>query len=334
MTFYTKDTRNETFLTQMDVEFQFITRIAFSELVPKWREINLARPIPVREEVVLAYATLMEDGSAAPAPILYKTPLGYIILDGVQRIAAGELAGAETIAAYVVISASDDRLAAINLLANSRLQGSAEPPEWTRRRAVEVLVVMRNISVEEVARMGGWGVGDINTIKKSLEWNTTVQGLGGPDLPDTMIAVLSKYTSRSELGVAGQPAVEFLRTLKSAKFAAVDAEPYVEDFFRPVSKSSRRFSVLSERLVEFKKEPEVQIRLQGRKGLGLSRDVLLRRAMKTVITVIGEVKQSGDTLLYMDEYFKMSGQIERGLHVLSPSHQKPAKPVVPTEKWG
>lgn len=321
---FTKDTRTENFLTQMGVEFEYANRIPLSGLVPNWREINLARPIPLRDEAVLEYAALMTNGSAAPAPILHKSPQGFAILDGVQRIAAAELSGDTGIAAYVVKCNSDDVLLSINVLANARLQGRAEPAEWTRRRAVEVLVVGRKLSVDEVARMGGWRRGDIQAIANALEWRAAVQAIGGPDLPDSVINLVADHVSQRDLQSAAVPVAGFLHVLKDAKFSAEDASHHIEDFFKPIAKDSKRFQVLTERLEAFRADPEVQIRVSGRKGATLPHDVNLRRAMRSVLTILGEIKRENDRLLYVDEFFKLSADIDHMLHDLAPLHQKPA----------
>jgi len=322
---FTKDTRTETFLTQMGVDVQYTNKATIAGLVKDWRTTNLSRPVPLREEAVYEYAALMEGGSPAPAPILHATKKGDEVLDGMQRIAAIELLGATSFSAYMVTCDSDDMLAAISLLANTRLQGRAESPEWTRRRTVEVLVIERKLSVDEVSRMGGWRKADIQALARILEWGVAIQSIGGPDLPDTMIDVVSQHVSKSDLRAVSKPAAEFLKTLKDAKFSASDAESYVEDFFRPSAKTSKRFKALADRLEMFKEDPEVQIRLLGRKSAGLTRDVHLRRALKTVVTVLEEIKKSGEKLLYIDEYFKLAGQIHNKLHDLSPSHKKPRK---------
>ena len=330
---FTKDTRTETFLTQMGVDFRYANRIAFNELHRKWRETNLSRPVPVREEAVLEYASLMSGGSPAPAPILHKTSEGYMILDGIQRTAAAELATETGIAAYVVTCDSMDILLSINLLANARLQGRAEPAEWTRRRAVEVLVVGRGMSVEEVARMGGWKKTDIQTLANMLGWAATVKAINGPEVPDTILSVLAENVSQDELLASGEPAAKFLETLKAARFSADDAAPYIRDFFQPSPKGDKRFQVLSSRLETFKSDPEVQIRILGRKSTGLPHDVNLRRAMRVVVTILDEIQNSSEKLLYIDEFFKLVEDIDGRLHKLSSTRQKPIAARVPSDRW-
>lgn len=330
---FTKDTRTETFLTQMGVEFTYTNSVSVDELADGWDHVNLSRPTPLREDAIVEYATLMENGSPAPAPILHRTSVGYSVLDGVQRVSAAILRGSTRLAAYAVTCDSDDILSAIRVLANARLQGCPEPPEWTRRRAVEVLVVQRGLSVEEVAHMGGWRSSDVQAIAHALEWGLAIQAIGGPALPDTMIQVVAKHVSKREISDAPEPTAEFLRIVKAAKFSASDAEPYVRDFFSPVVKARKRYEVLLSRLNDFKHDPEVQIRIHGRRGFGIPADVNLRRAMKTVVTVLEEIEQSGESLLYVDEFFKLLKDIDKKLHSLAKSHPKAEAVAVPADKW-
>src|SRR6056300_750436 len=157
---FMKDSRTENFLTQMGVSFSYSNNISFGDLERDWQEKNMARPTPIREDAVIEYASLMESGSAAPAPILFQGKGVLEVLDGVQRLSAASLSGSTRVSAYIVECDSIDVVTAIRVLANARLQGRQEQPEWTRRRAVEVLVINRGMSVDEVARMGGWQRGD------------------------------------------------------------------------------------------------------------------------------------------------------------------------------
>ena len=184
---FTTDSRTENFLTALGVQFKYVNGILLpKDFVPEWSSENIGRPVAVREDAVIEYAALMEQGSAAPAPILHRTERGQRVLDGVQRLSAAELNGTTRISAYVVETDSGDMLSAIRVLANSRMQGRAEPAEWTRRRAVEVLVVERGLSHAEVARMGGWKAFDIQRIADAIELQRRITSSGGPDLPDLM----------------------------------------------------------------------------------------------------------------------------------------------------
>lgn len=331
---FTKDSRTENFLTQMGVEFRYTNAVSFSELANAWSETNIGRPVPKREEAILEYAALMENGSAAPAPILHGTDHGYDVLDGVQRLAAAELAGNTKLSAYIVTCDSLDMLAAIRVLSNARLQGRPEPPEWTRRRAVEILVVQRGLTAAEVARMGGWKTADVEKTARTLDWSNKIQDIGGPDdLSDAMIEVIAKRATHGELAAAPGPIAEFLRTIKRAKLAASDADEFMVDFFRPVSKASKVHEIYSSRLEQFRQDPEIVTRVLGRRGVGMRQDVNLRRLLKAASGVLDEIVASDDPLLYVDEFFQLLNGLKDQLHRISKKHDKPVTAPTPADMW-
>lgn len=332
---FTKDSRAETFLTQMGVEFSYTNDIAFSKLVDGWEKKNLARPVPIRDDAVLEYSTLMTSGSPAPAPILLETPKGKLeVLDGVQRLAAAQLASSTRVSAYVVRCDSLNITSAIRVLANSRLQGRAEPSEWTRRRAVEVLVLQRRMSIEEVARMGGWSPKQVSDTARIIGWADAIMEIGGPELPDVLADVVSKHAPKDELVKCPKPIAEFLNVVKEAKFSAADAEPHVADFFKKTNKKRgvSRHAEYGSRLQEFRSNPEVEARIKGRKSSGIAKDVLLRRAMKATIGILDDMILDGAEVVFMDEFFKLLNETERRLRRLSKS-PAPAVSRVPADRW-
>jgi len=275
----------------------------------------------------------MESGSAAPAPILHKSEKGYDVLDGIQRLSAGQMHGSPTLAAYIVTCDSEDTLTAIRVLANARLQGRPEPPDWTRRQAVNVLVIDRGMSVEEVARMGGWRVSEIERLKKVLEWGFQIRCIGGPNLPDNVIDTISKHTSMESLAVAPQPIADFCHTLKTAKFSNADAEPFVESFFKPVTKISKAHGIYEERLDKFKDDPEVQIRISGRRSPRQKDDALLRRTLKSAETIAARIADEGVEVPFVDEFFHLLNAVAKHLKVVAPRHQQPTTAATPADMW-
>lgn len=328
---FTKDSRTENFLNQIGVSFRYTNALTLSDLSTGWAERNLARPVPVRDEAVMEYATLMESGSAAPAPILAKTESGYDILDGVQRVSAAMLSGFTKLSAYVVESDSDETLTAIRVLANARLQGRAEPLEWTRRRAVEVLVGQKGMSIAEVAKLGGWRQPDIAKIAKALDWGFKIRCIGGPDLPDVMIETIAKHTTQEVITKAPEVMAEFFNALKQSQFSAADAEPFVEEFFRPVAGKIHNAYVA--RLEDFKNEPEVATRLLGRKSASMPLDVSLLRIFKSASTVLDEIAAGGEPLTNVDEFFRWLNSIKEKLHAVAKKHKKPIKTPTPGDMW-
>jgi len=329
---FMKDSRTENFLTQMGVSFSYSNNISFGDLERDWQEKNMARPTPIREDAVIEYASLMESGSAAPAPILFQGKGVLEVLDGVQRLSAASLSGSTRVSAYIVECDSIDVVTAIRVLANARLQGRQEQPEWTRRRAVEVLVINRGMSVDEVARMGGWQRGDIERLSVVLDWKSHIQNSGGPELPDTIIDLIAKNTRKEVVYSATDPVVGFLHAIKKAKFSAADAEPYIEEFFRKITKPSRAYQQYEDRLGDFKKDPEVEVRLRGRKTTALRDDVVLLRTLKSAVTQVNDIIDSGVELNYIDEFFKHVSSIQSALKKLS-KHKSPESPRVPSDMW-
>lgn len=331
---FTKDSRTENFLTQLGVEFRYTNAVTFAGLEPDWAAVNLARPVPIREEAVLEYAALMEAGSAAPAPMLHDTGAGYGVLDGMQRLSAAQLNGYTQLSAYIVVSDSADMLTAIRVLANARLQGRAEPLEWTRRRAVEILVGQRGMSAVEVAKLGGWRVADIEKIARALDWGFKIRCIGGPEeLSDAMIDTLARHTTQAELAREAKLAADFLLTVKQAQFSAADAEPYIETFFQPVTKAGKAHAIYKARLEDFKQDSEVVARTLGRRSAGLSKDVNLRRLLRAATTVLDEIVDAGEPVAYIDEFFRMLNVLEDKLHRIAKKHTKPDRPAVPGDKW-
>lgn len=322
---FTSDTRTENYLNQMGVKWKYTNAIKFGDLSAGWDTKNMARPVAVREDAVEEYATLTMNGSMAPAPILAVTELGLDVVDGIQRLTASQLCNETSISAYVIECDSKELLATLHVMSNARLQGRAEPMEWTRRRAVEVLVCGYNMSHEEVARIGGWRVQDIESIAKSIEYRRVVEAIGGPsNLPDSILSIVAKNSDTQNVLLSGAIGAEFFENLKRGGFSAEDAEPHIEQFFQPMAKIANSRKVYTERLSDFLQDPDVDVRLKGRKGFVLPPDIKLRRGMRVVIGIIEDIKKSGCDLVGADEFFKLTQQIRDGVHELSSKHKKRA----------
>lgn len=330
---FTTDSRTENFLTSLGVKFNYVNGIMLpGDFVPDWNTDNIGRPVAVREDAVIEYASLMEAGSAAPSPVLGKTEHGFRVLDGVQRLSAAALNETTRVSAYVVRTDSDDLLASIRVLANARLQGRAEPPEWTRRRAVEVLVVERGMSSAEVAQMGGWKPADVKKIAEAIELQTRITHAGGPDLPDTLLAELKPYVKGKLLAQATDPIVGFLHTLKKSRISVSDATPYVASFFAAMPKAADPFKVYTERLKGLHEEAEIRARLLGRQVTELPRDVVLLKALKSAETVAGEILTHGERVPNVDEFFRILNRITDQLKSIAPN-KKAKTTQVPSDLW-
>jgi hypothetical protein len=313
---FTTDSRTETFLTQMGVPYQYTNNVSFGSLRGGWESRNIARPTPQRQNAILEYALLMEQGSPAPAVILHKTEQGLDVLDGVQRLSAAEMSATTVISAYVVTCDSDNLVTAIRLLANARLQGHQESPEWTKRQAVQHLVIQRCMTCTEVAKMGGWREADVRRLSEVMNFGFKLRCIGAPqNLPDVLVQSIREKIGINNIHKAQQPVVEFLVASQRANFATADLEPYLSDFFAPYPGHNwhEEFNV---RLQNFLSSEEVQVRLHGRKGQPLTHDVNLRRAMRSVITVMDGIAESGDKLSYVEEFQQLANTITKKLKTL------------------
>lgn len=309
---FTTDSRTATFLTQMGVVYEYTNSVTYDNLKRGWENRNLARPVPQRQDAVLEYAVLMEQGSPAPAVILHNTDQGLDVLDGVQRLAAAQVSGATSVSAYVVSCDSDNLVTAIRLLANARLQGHQETPEWTKRQAVEHLVLQREMSCSEVAKMGGWREAEIKRLSEVMDFGFKLRCIGAPKLSDVLIESVRKKISMGQIHKAPQPVVDFLTASQRAKFATSDLEPYLGEFFAPYA-GHNWHDELNSRLANFMAAEEVQVRLHGRKGQPLAHDVHLRRALRSVITVLDGIVENNDSLPYIEEFQKLVNTISRKL---------------------
>ena len=332
---FTADSRTENFLTALGVQYEYVNGILLTaDFAPGWNTENIGRPVAIREDAVIEYASLMEAGSAAPAPILHRNDNGQLrVLDGVQRLSAAELNQSTRISAYVVTTTSEDSLASIRVLANARMQGRAEPAEWTRRRAVEVLVVQRGMSAAEVARMGGWRASDIAKLADAIELQSRITNAGGPELPDLMLAELRQHIQLAGIiDKATEPVVGFLNTLKQSRISVSDAAPYIEDFFRPLPKNSVPFREFSERLNDVHEDPEIRARLTGRQSSELPKDVVLLRTLKSAETTLEHILTHGERVANVDEFFRILDRLTKQLKSVAPNKQ-PKQVRVPADMW-
>lgn len=332
---FTTDSRTERFLTGLGVKYEYENGLLLpADFTPGWNAENIGRPVAVREDAVIEYATLMESGSPAPAPILCRTDRGFRVLDGVQRLSAAELNQITRISAYVVQTDSEDSLATIRVLANPRMQGRAEPAEWTRRRAVEVLVVGRGMSHTEVAVMGGWKAADVKRIAEAIELQSKLSQHGAPELTDALLSEIRPYVHGSSIvEQATEPVIGFLQTLKKSRISAADATPFIEAFFAPLPKSANPYATFSDRLEEIHEDPEIRTRLTGRQTTELPKDVVLLRTLKTAATVLDEITTHGGRVHNVDEFFRIVARITKQLRAISPNYKQPQEARVPADLW-
>jgi hypothetical protein len=315
---FTTDSRAENFLTSLGVRYTYKNGLRLpDDFAPGWNTENIGRPVAVRDDAVIEYAALMEAGSAAPAPILCDAPEGFRVLDGVQRLSAAVLQNTTRVSAYVVDTDDANSLLTIRVMANPKMQGRAEPIEWSKKRAVEMLVVQQGMTAEQVASIGGWKVVDVRRIAEACAVQKKITSSGGPEMTEAMLLEFDKYSLFVDaIKKAPVPVVGFLQTLKKSKISVADAVPYISTFFSGFPKSEKLHTVYSERLNAVHDDPEMQVRLTGRQGAEMPKDVVLLKNLKAAETTLDHIMTHGDTVLNVDEYFQIINRITRKLKEL------------------
>jgi len=303
----------------MGVTWKWVDDNAYSRLEPTWEQQNLGRSVAKKEEAILEYATRMEAGSAAPGPIIHPTDRGLSVLDGVQRLCAWQLNGGTRFPAYVIETDSLLTSMKIRVLANHLLAGHPEPTEWSRKRAIQMLVIEGGMSMEEVARLGGWTLKSCEDDKLHMDYNAAIIHVGGPsDLGKGIVLKIASKAKMDDFRIAGDVLADFTRDLKEGGFTNGESSPFIDTFFR-VSRKDRSalHDAFKENLAEFREHPEIMARLQGRRNSRLSPDVRLRKQFRSCITVLDELIENDTHIPWVDEFRQLLGEIDTKLKALA-----------------
>jgi hypothetical protein len=155
---FTQNQTTENFLTSFGVKWEYQTDVRYEELASDWNVVNHGRPEsqPIDEELIEDYAQAMENQNLFPAPIVIETNTGYEILDGTQRLTAGELNGFSHFNAYVVNKRiKPETRQALRVCANNRTNGKRPKEAFTIKRIVDTLHEQQRRSVKECSVMAG-----------------------------------------------------------------------------------------------------------------------------------------------------------------------------------
>ena len=312
---FCKDNRQENLLTLFGVAWRYTNAVTFGQLAPNWEQANMGRTQSVVETVILEYAARTESGSSAPAPILRKTAKGYEVLDGVQRLSAEQMLGTTAFSAYVVETDSDLKATQIRVFANHLLAGHPESPDWNRKRAIQLLIIEGGMSIDEVARLGGWKRRDVEEDKLCIDYGYAVRSIGGPDqMPKGVLLKISEYAKVDDFRVSPQPIADFCNDLKKGRFNNGESEPHIRDFFG-VNRNNRKtlHDQFVKHLSQFREDSEVSTRMDGRKPQKRQDDIKLRGAMKTVLTITDDLVTLGTHIAYVDEFHAIWNRVDGNL---------------------
>lgn len=317
---FVKDTRSENLLTSFGVSWAYSNDVVIDDLVRDWDRMNSGRKVPVNDEAVTEYAFRMEEGEQAPAVILLTTPSGYRVLDGIQRLTALILMGATRFSAYTVETDSETVAECIRVLANRKLSGYREDPQWEMRQAIMVLVDGRGCSVDEVARWLGVKKERIEKEKRFLDWSFAIRRIGGPQqMKRGVVEVVAEHARLHDFEVARKPIAEFLADIQRGKFTNGDSAPHIEAFFDGIPRKgkSTAFKAYAQRLEAFRKDPEVKTRLEGRSVNRHSPETRIRQSLKAALTVVKQVVKDGGEIHYVEEFYQLCNQIHKELEHLN-----------------
>lgn len=320
-----KDPRSEDVLRRdFKANFRYIKAFEIEQLRRGWDVANHGRPVAQNEAAIQRYLRKLAQGSVGPPEIVRQTPDGYDPLDGVQRFTSLIRKEIAVCSVYLVDPCPDALALKIRIFANLLFAGHPEPEKWTKKQAVEILIVEQGMSVDEVAEIGGWSRSDILKAHQIATWGFALRCAGGPDdLTDGVLYELSRHGQLEDLSDSGasEPIVEFCKDLKRGKFTNGQAAPFIEEFFGGVNRAKRKrlYDQFNKRLDCFREDPEVQARLQGRKSTELKPEINLRGKMKSVLTAARKIAAEGIKIRYMEEYFHLWNQVERELKTIGKS---------------
>ena len=314
---FAKDDRTEQFLNHLGVKWKYTNDLEYAALRPTWDQANLGRSRARVEDAMLEYAERTKAGSSPPAPIVRVMGRQLDVLDGVQRLGAGQLCDETRFSAYIITTDSELMARTIRVMANHHLNGGyGEPAAWTRRQAVELLVIQGGMSPEEVSRLGGWKLADVVDDRAYAEWSLRIRQIGGPELPKGIVLNIASHAQPDDLSKAPKPIAAFCDSLKRGKFTNGDSERPVREFFDGVQrKKGRLHEEFSERLERFNSDPDVQAHFERRPN---PRDpaTKLLAALKTAKTVVESLAKQRCVITYPEECFLILHQIEAGVKEL------------------
>lgn len=168
---------------------------------------NIARHKPVNDDLILDYSMSMTKGDVFPRVVLNKNGNGYYPFGGHHRIPAAELAGFDTVQAYVVKSSDADTITYLPMALN-RGHGARQERKEAIKNAVAAMIGS--------GRSAEWA-SDIFGIKKDVLQNEVriveirkgfeLKGIDHGGLADSNIIKLGVIKNESVRGAAARVAI-------------------------------------------------------------------------------------------------------------------------------
>lgn len=325
---FTTDSRTERFLDSLGVKWRYSNALTFDQLAEKWDAINLGRSQVRIDGAIEEYGALMDKGSAAPAPIVWcNGNRRYEVLDGMQRILAEESRCSSSFSAYIALTDSASIAHRIRVFANYRLQGGyQESSDWTLHRAIELLVNTGEMTMDEVAQIGGWSKSAVREKKDLLDVGAMVRGVGGPEkIPDSIARLLSQHSCREDFASSPVAIAGFCNDIHRMRLSAAEAEAYIEQFFSVARSRGNLFDQFENKLDEFRSDDYVIGRLADPTRLRyqpMTSEGKLLKALKAALTTAMRVRDCRDQIHEMAEYFQIVNQIRTMLQQIERNSRK------------
>jgi len=267
----------------------------YDELVSGWNVQNLGRPDGQAKvvEAIDSYANMMVEGSAAPAVIVRKTPRGFDVLDGCQRLHANEKTGSTHFAAYI-IKCSDETARKIRFAANLRLNTAAPVDSlFVLRSLIDEFMVRGSDSARDIADVTGRRESEIEKLYKRRQaytWVATAfqadKGTAGPELKDALLDTIADKAQVDDFtGDHSKVVVKFIDQLSACRFRNGDAIHHTEQFFgiKRIGSKNRSTQFRSKQR-SFENDPIVHSRLHGgKKQTGVESVDTKLKALETVV---------------------------------------------------
>jgi hypothetical protein len=271
---FTTDERAASYLKFNGIQFEYHDCVKYAELHPEWKNNNLGRRQCIDQDAVFDYACRMESGSAAPAVILMPQAEGLLVLDGVQRLMAGEENKLTSCCAYVCskrTSLAKQHL--VRVCSSGSINGQHTPDKmFLLETAVEILYFGDHCSYEEIARAIGTTV---TKIQEEARFQTTSKkmesvGYDGKLLSrgsKWFVTMIGKYADATDWEIAPGPLREMLKTCEMVASKNGFLDPLMQEFF-DVKRAARsdRHDQFTRKVCELKKAPEIIQKLAGGKG--------------------------------------------------------------------
>jgi hypothetical protein len=315
---FTTDSRTERFLDEIGAKWEYTNGMTFERLEDGWGTENLGRSQAKIEAAIESYGALADRGSQPPAPILWapQPTMNHKVLDGVQRLLMAERRNPASFSAYRVNTDSEAMAKRIRVFANYRLHGGyQESAEWTLEHAVTLLLGAGEMTLEEVADLGGWTQSVVRDKKQVVDFRHAIHGVGGPErLTDSIVRVIAKHAAREDFAAAPAPLAGFFNNIQRMQLSAAEAEPYVEQFFSVARSKGKLFDQFSAKLTTFRADEDVAARLADptrKRYQPMTAEGRVLRALKAALTTAQRVLDSGEPIHDMAEYFQTVGQIRK-----------------------